>query len=314
MSHSANGTIDIDNESPSQRSARVAAARGAFRRIILPYPRQDEVIAGFDELRLTALSAPDRPMGGIRLLAPIGTGKTYAAELFKRHVEASASFTAGEKPVVIATLNTSGVAKSVPISILTALGEYRPDRGTEPKLWMRTKDALKEAKTQILIIDEVDRATRRPTISSHIAGALRDLSDERIVPIAFLGTDAAANLFRNCPDLDERLDAQVTLNPLDPLVDEDLETFTDLVNGFDAAIVDLGILRAPSEMTDSDTVFRLAQASGGVLRQLSRIVETALASVVRRDGDAITREDLADAVEEWAIPKGYIDYNPFSVD
>jgi len=250
-------------------------------------------------------------MGGIQVLAAWGTGKSTAAAMFKTYVEGLSAPAEGRKPVVIATLDTTGTAKSVPMSILAALGSPRPDVGSEPRLWFRAKADLRDSAVEMLILDEIDRATRRPMMSAHIAGSLRDLADEGIVPVAYLGTEAARSLFRNCADLDERLDAPVTLNPLDLLLEEDLEIFTVLVRGFDERMVADGILRRKSGLDDKTTVRLLGEASSGILRRLARIIETAMIAVVRRNGAAIEPADLADAVDAWAIPKGHIAYNPF---
>jgi len=299
------------DEAPSEITARVAKARAAFKAIRLDHPAQIDLVAALDELRMTGLASPGTPMGGIQVLAAWGTGKSTAAAMFKTYVEGLSAPAEGRKPVVIATLDTTGTAKSVPMSILAALGSPRPDVGSEPRLWFRAKADLRDSAVEMLILDEIDRATRRPMMSAHIAGSLRDLADEGIVPVAYLGTEAARSLFRNCADLDERLDAPVTLNPLDLLLEEDLEIFTVLVRGFDERMVADGILRRKSGLDDKTTVRLLGEASSGILRRLARIIETAMIAVVRRNGAAIEPADLADAVDAWAIPKGHIAYNPF---
>ncbi len=76
------------------------------------------------------------------------------------------------------------------------MGARRPEHGAEPVLWMcNTFDALERHETALLIIDEFNRAARRPTMSSAIATALRDVMDRGIVPMAFLATEEACGLF-----------------------------------------------------------------------------------------------------------------------
>ncbi|MEJ7777023.1 MAG: AAA family ATPase [Sphingomicrobium sp.] len=301
-------------ETASMRSRRVARARSLFKEIRVPHPRQTELHVALEELRLTATQSVGQPQGGVQLLAPWGSGKTVGAQLVEAAILREQGQDRNDRPMVIAKLSTAGTAKSIPSAILRALGEPRSDKGDEEVLWMRAREALKDARTRLLTIDETDRATRRPTISGAIASALRDLADEGICALAFLGTSKSESLFRNCQDLDERLDAPVTMEPLDFLIDEDKEIFSDLVRDFDEAMVDKKILRRPSQLAKGDTPRLLAEASNGILRQLARIIETAMISVVRRDGDAITRDDLADAVADWSIAKGLIDYNPFEMD
>lgn len=295
--------------SPAQR---VGLALGAFNRIRLPLQGQREIHQALDEKRFAGLSAPDEAKGGVQILAPVGSGKTVGAETYRDVVNGQAS--PGTTPALLATLDTSGSARSVPAAILRAMGEPRPDRGNETLLWMRARAGLEERGVEILILDEMDRAARRPAIANHIAGALRDLADERIVPLAFLCTEKSRLLFRNCPDLDERLDAPVVLHPFDWLISEDREAMIALVNGFDAAIVELGILVEPSGLADPAIVEKLALASGGVLRQIKFIIGTALANVVRRGATQIRILDLRDAVDEYCIAKGFVKNNPFEPD
>lgn len=298
-------------ERPSERSRRVAAARAAFEAIHLPYPRQDELVAALDELRLTGLATRGEPQSGVRLIAETGSGKTRGAHRFQDYVEKLEEHEPGDEPVVIATVDGSGTTRSVPCSILKALKEPRPTVGTEPILWMRAVDALTRANTQLLIIDEFNRAARRPTMSTAIATSLRDLMDAGVVPIAFLATEQARDIFSRNPDLSGRLDAPVSMEPLDWLIEEDREIFTDFLQGLDDGMVERQILRLPSGLAAPELARTLCEAANGNLRQICRIVRTAMVGVVRRQDATIARADLETAVDEWSIPNHHIDYNPF---
>jgi len=288
---------------------RVGRAKGLFKTIRLHHPGQADFDTAADELRLSALASPGEDMGGVQVMAPIGSGKTVGAELYAARINADAED--GVTPVVLATLDTSGTGKSIPSSILRALGELRPDRGDEALLWIRAKRALHEHGVQLLILDEMDRAARRPSLANHIGGSLRDLADARIVPLAFLCTPKSITLFRNCGDLDERLDPPVEIHPMDWLIEDDRVLMTSLVEGFDRGIAELGILPAPSGLADPVIVEALTIASGGILRRLKMIIGTAMMNVVRR-GDAVIRlEDLSVAVDEYCIAKSFISENPF---
>jgi hypothetical protein len=301
-------------ERPSERSRRAAHARADFRTIRLPYSRQDELVAALDELRLTGQLTKGSPQGGVRLIAETGSGKTIGATRFKAYVEGSENHDPRSKPIVIATIDGSGTTRSIPASILKAMEVPRPEQGTEPVLWMRAVDALRRADTQLLIIDEFNRAARRPTMSSAIATALRDLMDQGVAPLAFLATEEARDVFKRSPDLAGRLDAPVTMNPLDWLVEEDRGLFTDFLAGLDAEMVNRGILRHSSGLAQEDLSRLLCEASNGNIRQISHIIETAMAAAVRRNDDAISEDDLATAVDEWSIPNQCISYNPFEAE
>lgn len=299
------------SERPSDINRRVAEARAKFKSIRLPYPRQDELVAALDELRLTCLMTKGQPQEGVRLIAQTGSGKTEGAKRFQAYVAETGGYDPLSQPVVIATIDGSGTTRSVPVCILKALGVPRPEKGTEPVLWMRAVDELRRAETQILIIDEFNRAARRPTMSSAIATVLRDLMDQGIVALAFLGTEEARDLFKRNPDLGGRLDAPVAMEPLDWLIEEDRYLFVDFLAGLDEQMVVHGILPDLSNLADPELARTLCEAANGNIRQISRIVRTAMAAVVRRNGYSIDREDLEIAVDDWSIPNGCISYNPF---
>lgn len=307
----APGILAGRGERPSERSQRVARARAAFDAIELPHPRQDELVAALDELRLTGLETKGEPQGGVRLIAATGSGKTRGAKRFQRYVEGLGNQNPGDRRVVIATVDGSGTTRSVPSSILKALEEPRPTVGTEPTLWERAIDALGHANTELLIIDEFNRAARRPTMSAAIATSLRDLMDAGIVPIAFLATEEAKDIFSRHEDLSGRLDAPVTMEPLDWLIEEDRDTFIAFLSGLDEGMVERQILRLPSGLAEPDLARTLCEAANGNLRQICRIVRTAMIAVVRRQDPAIARADLETAVDEWSIPNHHLDRNPF---
>jgi hypothetical protein len=48
------------------------------------------------------------------------------------------------------------------------------------------------------------------------------------------------------------------------------------------------------------------------LGQFSRIIETAVIAITREGQRIITRRDLSDAVDDWAVANRRIGYNPFS--
>jgi SpoVK/Ycf46/Vps4 family AAA+-type ATPase len=309
-SNPAPGILAGRSERPSERSQRVAQARAAFKTIELPYPRQDELVAALDELRQTGIETKGLSQGGVRLIAQTGSGKTRGARRFQRYVEGLGNHNPGDRPVVIATNDGSGTTRSVPSSILKALEEPRPNVGTDRILWERAIDALKHANTELLVIDEFNRAARRPTISGAIAMDLRDLMDAGIVPIAFLATEDAKDIFLRSPDLSGRLDAPVTMEPLDWLVEEDRDIFTDFLRDLDEAMVERQILERSSGLAERDLAQILCEAANGNIRQICRIVRTAMA-VVRRQDLAITRADFETAVDEWSIPNHHLNYNPF---
>lgn len=291
--------------------ARTAEARRRFDLIGVPYAPQDAAVDMLDEVRLAAIGRRHGgACGGAILVAPHGTGKTRTIEMLRDTVNYAPDVPEGQIPVLHVKLSTVGTVDSIPSQILRALGRPKPDAGKESIRWNRAMDATVTAGVQLILIDEFNRASRRPTMSGPIAGAIRErIVDEGIAPIAIIGSEDAGSVLRSAPDLMERLDDQIDLEPMDWVHDEAL--FIGFVGALDAAIVANGILRDLSGLGGPEIAEKLCFASGGRLRRIMKIVRVAMAEVVRRGGGSITMADFADAVGAYATVRRFIDHNPF---
>lgn len=297
-------------ERPTERLKRVAAARVAFRSIVVPYQPQEEFMAACEEVRLVAEGNQGGQLTAIQMLAHWGTGKTVGAQRFVDGLLARGEHPDGSTPAVIARLDTSGKAASVPTAILRALGAFRPDHGPEDLRWTRALAELEEHRTHLLIIDETNRASRRPSVSPFIADACRDLLDAGLVGIAFLGTTEAADMFAKCPALLDRLDAPVEMRPLDWTDDADLETASEFLAAMDEAVMAAGLLDEPMGVTDVALLQPLVEASSGLVRRLCGILERAICAAEGDRSRVVGKEGLADVVDQWIMRKGQIAHNP----
>lgn len=291
--------------------ARTAEARRRFDLISVPYAPQDAAVAMLDDVRLGAIGRrPGAACGGAILVAPHGTGKTRTLEMLCETVNGASGVVEGGIPVLHVKLSVLGTVDSIPSQILRALGRTKPDAGKESIRWNRAMDGIVKAGVQLILIDEFNRASRRPTMSGPIAGAIRErIVDEGIAPIAIIGSAEAGSVLRSAPDLMERLDDQIDLEPMDWFHDQAL--FVGFVGALDAALVDDGILDAASGLGHPEIAEKLCFASGGRLRRIMKIVRVAMAAVVRRGGASITSSDLLEAVDAYASVRRFIDHNPF---
>jgi hypothetical protein len=142
-----------------------------------------------------------------------------------------------------------------------------------------------------------------------IAGKLLDIVDDGDCACAFLGKTTAEDVFASCQDLKNRLDSPVKMPRLRWITDS--AEFMAFAEGFDQALVDADITDIKSGFGDEDTAKLLLEASNGLIGQFSRIIETAVIAITRDGQRVITRQDLSDAVDDWAIANGRIGHNPF---
>lgn len=300
---------DLD-ATPMRGSELVAIRRNIVRSIRVPFtPHQDMEIA-FDELRFAALHGRGRPLPGIRILAPSYSGKSTGVRDYIEKVMARGGHPEGSCTIAYAKLDTEGTVGSLATDILKALNVKRPESLTPQKRWERAREKIKEKQVQLFVLDEFQRAGRRPTISPVIAGKIMDIMEDGDCACAFIGKPDAKNIFKACPDLGNRLDAPVTMPRLNWASEHDREMFIEFVAAFDRALKQQGATQVLSDLAAPGVAQLLLEASNGLIGQFCRIIETAVMAITRRGQEAITPDDLEAAVDEWSIGNDRIAYNP----
>lgn len=323
--HDAGGQAAADaapHERPSERSARVGDVAGEFASIRVSYPPQNQLVAALDEARHTAVAIRERraatgqriPMNVMRTIAQIGVGKTWGAEKL-RDLCNPTDPDDDSRPVLLVTLDTSGAQVSLPRGILKELGKRGWNHGNDAALlWTRAIAAMREHGVELLIVDEINRVARRPTIGPVIGGDIMDLLVNGDVGVAFMGTEEALKVFNRCQPLKDRMKAPVVMKALDWLIPEERRTFEDFLAKIDMAIVDRGLATAPAGLAEEAIAKPLWQVCRGRLRPLCLLLEEAVTAMHRQCGGpaVLTVEILAQAIEDHSIPNEVVGYNPFT--
>ncbi len=301
-----------DKDTRSELHKLIAIRRLAVRSIHLPFAAQldledalDEALCGAVELRDAGLQQAIVPILNVSF-----SGKSAGAKHYVRKKLASLEARSGTVPVVYTKVDTDGTVGSLAADILRGCGAKRPYSLSGEKRWDRARQAIRSKGVCLLILDEFQRTGRRPTISPVIAGKILDIVDEGDCACALLGKTEAKQVFASCDDLENRLDAPVRMPRLNWLTDS--VEFMEFADAFDQALVDADITDIKSGFGDEDTAQLLLEASNGLIGQFSRIIETAVIAITREGQRIITRQDLSDAVDDWAVANRRIGYNPFS--
>ena len=291
----------------------IAAARASFDRILLRYPPQEGAIDALDEVRRSYVGRREGgPCGGAMLIAPMGTGKTMSVNLLASRVVAEGGFREGARPVLHVVMPTVGTTDSIPTAILSALGLPRPDLGRAELRWAKAIRGMRAADVQLVVFDEFNRASRRPTMSRPIATTIREkIMDAGVAPIAIVGSEEAGTVLKGCPELAERLDDRIPLQPLEWFVDQDQEIFVGLLRDLDDAMIATGLVQTAG-LSDEGVAAALAGACGGRIRSMMKIVRIALGLSIERGATGVGVDDLEEAVDRFAVAAGFIDRNPFT--
>lgn len=296
---------------PRERSEAVSTARAAIAGFAIPHGPQRELEIAIEELALTAIKTRGLPQRGVNLFGPSFAGKSTAARRYAAKVLSLGQHRSGTVPIAVATVDPEGSLASMATDVLRALGEPRPDKGSTALRWERATQALRRKEVQVLVLDEFQRANRRPTMSPVIAARIQDIMEAGLCAVAFLGLESAREILRGAKDLANRLDAPVTMPPLRYSDPYERDLFHKFASQYDDALVKAGVTQLRSGFADDENLQVLMESSGGLIGHFARIVETAALANVRRRLPAISRQDMADAVDEWAIANNRIGYNPY---
>ncbi|WP_207105847.1 TniB family NTP-binding protein, partial [Sphingomonas sp. CFBP 8760] len=239
-----------DQESPAARMARAAEATGRFNAIRVRHGPQNALVGGLDGFRMQALAIRAAraetgrriAMPVVRTIAELGVGKTIGAErLEERHRPTDPDD--ARRPVIIATLDTTGMQISVPQAILRALKKPNPNHAMKPAVaWERAHRALREHDVQLVIFDETNRAARRPSMGEVIGGDLMDMLLDGEAAVAFLGTTEANKVFNRVPALKDRMKAPVVLKALEWYDDDEKAIFVAFLKNMDQAMLDCDLV------------------------------------------------------------------------
>lgn len=282
-----------------------------FDTIYLAYPRHTEFHSRCDLLVKLGRATRGRPQKGLRVLAPSGSGKSTAAEAFIRLVEAKTKRTETDIPIVMIKLDRATTSKKLICSILDEFEDAYVQSGTEFTLKKRMYACFTRFNTELLVIDEVQHLNFRREEKNDVTDMLKRLLDDGVVPVVFLGTDDATDMFTRNVQLAARLLSPCDFSPLRYERPLDRELLTQYVVELDRAMVAVGLVPQLSGLGTPWIRGCLAAVSGGVIGRISRLLYAALEIAARRGADYIEAYDLAEATDRWAIAQEITTGNPF---
>lgn len=290
------------------RSTAAARAMIAFDTIRLPYPRQLEAMLTFLEAQQLGRAMKGSKKNAVCIFAAPHTGKTTVGQQFAAVANEEAP--EGTKPVVFISMGSGGGPLQMHRSILRELGEGFPATKDLEIMRDRCCEAMVEAGTELLIIDEAHEGGKGSAFGPSITAELKTLLNWGHVSIVLLGTQKAEALVRKDEEFVMRTMAPCRLGALEWADDEDRELWIEFLTGLDAEMQRIGIVGEATGLADEQLALALWQACGGVIGQLMKVVMLALRVAIHDDRNFVAVDDLALAVDEWSVAFGLSDINP----
>lgn len=302
------GSRMTTNEKPSERAARVAGHIAAYRKLVLPFPPQQELFGDMDELRIIGRETKGEMQDALLVLHPTHTGKTTTAKLFAERANNQLPAGSDSKPVVIARCAAVGTSRALACSLFEGAGLRYNFGATEDALWKAWKGVVERYAVELVVIDEVQHC-QDSKFGSSVTNTLKNrLSDGP--PLVLMGTRKGEAVFSTNDEFNSRTYAPVSLKPQEWHNQDDRALWIGFCANLDHAMVEQGIVAGQSDLGGVYSE-RLCEAALGRIGLLKKIVQTALRLALHRGAEVIDLADLRKAVEIWAIKNRFISYNPF---
>lgn len=299
----------IEPERATARAERIGGRIARYRKIEVGYGPQRELVLEMDELRHAGLESQGEPQEVLVVLEATFAGKTSAARMFKRMVERHLPIGSSDKPVVLATAAAGSSSRALAASLLRGCGIRFAPGMTEDAMWDLWPAACRRFNVQIALVDEIQHAQT----SKFTRGVTNTLKNQLggNIPLVVLGTRDADELFTSNLEFCSRTYDTVSLRAMRWGETADEEIWADLCTDLDAAMKEAEVVDEIANL--HEFAEPLCRAALGRIGLLKKIVQTALRLALRRQALRIDREDLATAVDVWAIRNRYLKTNPFRV-
>lgn len=305
-------TGKADEENSRSMNDVMTDIEADFDAIYLNYPRHKLMQLAIDRIRLHGIKVKEagRPMRGLLVTGPTGSGKTTGIEEYVAHLMRQGAYADGLMPVLYLRLRKKVTVLKLLRAILSKFGDRYARRRDEDELIEQVRNCIARAGVQVIVIDECQYLKNKTTDNLAVTDQLKTFLDDCIAPVVFVGIDEAQEMFDENLQLAGRCADPVKLMPL-TMSSADVDLLTKFLEKLDEEMVDRKLTRQTSSLGSPYNVTCLHLASGGVIGQAYRIVRAALLIATSRGALFVEAYDLSLAVERWAIKNKVCTNNPF---
>lgn len=306
-------TGKADEENSRAMNDVMTDAEAIFDNIYLNYPRHKQMQLAIDRIRLHGIKVRDtgKPMRGLLVTGPTGSGKTTGIEQYVAHLIRQGAYAEGLTPLLYLRLRKKVTVMKLLRAILAKFGDRYASKRDEDELVEQVRNCIKRAGVEVIVIDECQHLRNKSTNNLEVTDQLKTFLDDCISPVVFVGVEEAQGMFDENLQLAGRCAEPVKLTPLDPMNGADVALLTRFLELLDEEMVRLNLTSRSSSLGSPYNVTCLHLASGGVIGQAFRIVRAALLIATSRSALFIEAYDLSLAVERWAVRNKICVSNPY---
>lgn len=245
------------------------------------------------------------------VVGPSGCGKT---SILDRYVERHPLMDTAEG-VIREVLSISAPArcsiKNLAETVLAALGDPAPNKGTEGQLTRRLLHQLAQQRVGLLIIDESQHAIdkRSHKVVYDVADWIKNLINEAVCPIVLAGLPETKAILETNKQLARRCCGVLDLSPFDWDKEEEQLKFRGLLRFFEH---ELPFVFEPA-LSSFEMASRIHYATGGLIGEVARLLQIACLDAAEAGLRRVSMAMLAEAYSSVALT-GEAAANPFLFD
>lgn len=289
-----------------------------FRKVFVQDPTLVEIRATIDTLHRTGRGTTHSQCMG--LFGPSGSGKTRLVHHYERSFMKTTpepSYMQGgieirTLPILFVECPARATVKGMAETLLAALGDPRPSRGSQQEMTQRVLHALRVRRVSLIVMDEFQHLVGRARghdSAYETADWIKSLLNANLCPILLVGTESAASILKVNEQLQRRTLAVHRVLPYSVVNPTDFEVFQQMLAGLEEAL-GLGL---PSGLADDDLARRIHAATDGLIGRITGLLDRALLLAIQRRENSITRQTLRDVYNR-TVNIGRIEENPFATD
>lgn len=261
---------------------------------------------------LYATSGTLRDSVGIFITGESRSGKTRITEECESRYPPSRTSIGRVVPVLRVEVPSKPTVKGLTSEMLAAFGDPSPDKGTEQDRTRRLLLFIRECKTRIIIIDEIQHfldKTAQYKVIHHLTDWLKTLLNRSKIVIVVTGLPYAEALLNQNEQLRGRFNRTLHLPRFEWKDEKSRGEFLGLLDGFEELLSERFSL---PNISNVELAYRFYLASGGLTGYVFNILRQAAWSVIDDSRNIIMLEDIDQAYKNVVSQMDQHDISPFS--
>lgn len=302
------------------RMEEIGRVRAAMDAVVVDNPRAEQAHDRFRYLIAHGKAQGEGPKRGQLLVGPSQSGKSTIINTFADAMNTPDRLEAGEIPVLNvilrANISTKGLAQNI-LEKMAKHGFYTGAySGSENELSERAYKSLKEAKVELLVLDEIHHLNNIEKQKSAwaVGEMIKLFLIDGCCPVVLSGIETAKTPFLENRQLSQRSEAALELQKLDIGRADDRTLFAQFMADYLPAVQKASGVGRLVTLLDRETITSLHKVTDGVLGAACNLIKAAAVNALLAQRQQLEAEDLARAVEDgFILTEIYAGRNPFDL-